>query len=220
MITEAEPQILEAANVRFSDNIVSKTLNTVLTIFAASQISFGRAIAARAGSTTRETQSNSSSSVKKYYKNIKVQADQLTDAVLKGDYKRAADLTYPRLVELMGGRAKFIAALKQGMKEIQSDGYKIISNTSDEPREVIEVKNQLYAIVPTTMQIKVPEGILVGKAFMIGVSKDGGETWTFVDSGGRDFDKRQLKTLFPVAAEKLRIPEIKQPVLYSLPKQP
>src|SRR5258708_16803381 len=111
MNTEAETQILEAANVRFSGNNVSKTLNTVLTIFAASQISFGRAIAARAGSTTRETQSNSSSSVKKYYKNIKVQADQLTDAVLKGDYKRAADLTYPKLVQFMGGRAKFIYAL-------------------------------------------------------------------------------------------------------------
>ena len=148
------------------------------------------------------------------FKNLKVQAGQLTDAVLRADYERAADLTFPKLIELMGGRQRFISVMETGMKEVQSEQFRITSITVGEPRGVVEAESQIYAIVPTTMRIKVREGILVGEAFMIGVSKDGGKNWTFVDSGGRSMDKSKLKILFPAAADKLRIPEIKRPVLY------
>jgi len=148
------------------------------------------------------------------YKNLKTQADELTEAVLKADYGRAVDLTFPKLIELMGGRRKFISVMEEGMKEMQSEQFRIMSITVEEPEGVVEAESQIYAIVPTTMRIKVPEGTLVGKAFMIGVSRDGGKHWTFVDSGGRSMDKRKLKILFPSAADKLRIPEIERPVLY------
>ena len=148
---------------------------------------------------------------------VKVQAQELSDAVLKADYARAADLTYPRLIELIGGRAKFISAMDEEMKQVQSDVFRIESIAVGEPRDVIEVEGQIYAIVPTTMKMKVIEGTLVGEAFMIGVSADRGQNWTFVDSGSSSMDTKMLKTLFPSAAEKLRIPEVKRPMLYRTP---
>lgn len=163
-------------------------------------------------------QRNAAESVAKEYPNLKLQAEQLNEAVLTGDYAKAAELTYPKLIELLGGRASFMSAMEKGMKQMESESFRIVSITVGEPRDFVEVEQQIYAIVPTTMRMKVPEGILVGEAFMIAVSNDGGNNWTFVDSAGGS-DKGKLKTLFQSAAERLRIPETKRPVLETNPAQ-
>jgi hypothetical protein len=49
---------------------------------------------------------------------------------------------------------------------------------------------------------------------MIGVSLDGGNSWKFIDSGGRSMDKNALGILLPPAADKLQVPEVKRPTLY------
>ena len=145
---------------------------------------------------------------------LKSQSQELSDATLSGNYTRAADLTFPKLVRLMGGRTQYIATLKKMATEMHSGPYRIISVTAGEPQDIIEVNHQHYAIVPTTTRIKVPEGILVGEGFMIGISQDGGQNWTFVDAGGNAMDKQKLTTLFGAAANQLRIPPEKRPVLY------
>ena len=158
----------------------------------------------------------STSTASKQYPNAKAQANQLNDAVLSGDYEKAADLTYPKLIELIGGRAKYLAVLKGGMNETQSDRFRIISTVSDDPTDIIEIGSDVYAILPTTMKIKVAEGILVGQSSLIGVSNDRGEHWTFVDAG-KGFSHEQLKTLFPAVADRLKVPEQKRPVLQRAP---
>ena len=145
---------------------------------------------------------------------LKQQAQELSDAVVSGNYARAADLTFPKLVKLMGGRQQFIATMEKAMAETSTDQFRISSVTVGEPGEIIQVNRQHYAIVSSTMRFKVAEGTLVGEAFMIGVSADGGKNWAFIDSGGRAIDKNQLRTLIGPAADKLRIPETKRPVLH------
>jgi hypothetical protein len=158
----------------------------------------------------------SNSSLAKSYPNAKIQANQLNDAVLAGDYEKAADLTYQKLIQLIGGRAKYLKVLKMGMNETQSGGFRIISTVSGDPTQTIEVGSDVYAILPTTMKIKVAEGILVGESSLIGISNDSGEHWTFVDAG-RGFSQEQFKTLFPAVGDKLKIPEQKRPVLQRAP---
>ena len=149
---------------------------------------------------------------------LKLQAQELSDATLNGDYARAADLTFPKLVTLLGGRAKYIANLKKGMAEMDTPQFKITSITVGEPQDIFEASQKHYAIVPTIMRMKVAEGILVGESYMIGISNDGGRNWTFVDPGDRPSAKEAFRTLFgAAAADQLRIPQIKRPVLYSGP---
>ena len=145
---------------------------------------------------------------------IKQQAQELCDAMLKGDFDKAAELTHPKLIELMGGRTRYISKAREAMSQTQSEQFRIESVTVLDPRDLIEVKTEKYVIVPTTMKIKVPEGLLVGEGFLIGLSLDGGNNWTFVDSGGISMDKNLLKTVFPLAADKLKVPEAKRPTLY------
>ena len=149
---------------------------------------------------------------------LKLQAQELADAIIKGDYARAADLTYPKLVRLMGGRTKFIAAFEREMRETTSEQFRLSSITVGEPLDIVNVNRQYYAIVPQTMRIKVPEGMLVGDAFMFGISSDGGQNWTFIDSG-KASNKEQLRMLIGPAADQLRMMEVKRPVLYRDPKE-
>jgi hypothetical protein len=175
------------------------------------------AVCGNANRSTANAQSpQANSKAPKSYPNARIQANQLNDAMLAGDYAKAADLTNPKLIQLIGGRAKYLTVLKNGMSETQSESFRIISSVSDDATDVIEVGSHVYAIVPTTMKIKVVEGILVGQSSMIGVSNDRGENWTFVDAGG-GFTPAQLKTLFPDVANRLKIPERKRPVLQQAP---
>ena len=147
------------------------------------------------------------------YPSLKTQADELNQASLKGDDARAADLTYPKLIEVMGGREQYIRNLQAVRDEMQAEKFSVLSATIEEPTNVIEVEKQLYAIVPLTMRMKVPEGVLVGRSSMIGVSNDGGKNWTFVTANRAQLKDETLKILFPAAADKLRIPEATEPVL-------
>jgi hypothetical protein len=147
------------------------------------------------------------------YPNLKTQADELNQVTLKGDDARAADLTYPKLIEVMGGREQYIDNLKTVRDEMQSEKFSVLSATVGDPTDIVEVENQIYAIVPVTMRMKVPEGILVGRSSMIGVSNDGGKNWTFVTANRDQLKGETLKILFPAAADKLRIPEPTEPVL-------
>lgn len=145
--------------------------------------------------------------------NLKRQAQELSDSMLNGNYERAADLTFPKLVQLIGGRTQYIAMLKKSAPEMHSEQLRITSITVGEPRDFVNEGRTHYAIVPMTMKFKVKEGTLIGEAYMIGSSSDGGKNWTFVDSGGRSLQRAQLRTLFGPAADKLKLPEMKQPVL-------
>jgi hypothetical protein len=157
--------------------------------------------------------STSSAETKIDHQRVKLQAQELVDAMMKGNFERASDLTHPKLVELMGGREKYIATLKEFRAEVESNQSELPSLDVGDPREVVEINRQHYAIIPTTLRIKVPEGTLVGDGFMIGTSADGGQNWTFVDSGGRSINKDQLRMFFGPAADQLKIPEVKEPVL-------
>ncbi len=43
---------------------------------------------------------------------VKKKAQEVGESVIKGDYSKVVDLTYPKLVELMGGRDKMIDSMR------------------------------------------------------------------------------------------------------------
>lgn len=148
------------------------------------------------------------------YPNAKIQANELTAAVVAGDYVRARELTHPKVVHMMGGPESFIETLRLSRAETESDKFDVLSDVADDPQDIIVEGKNVYAIVPTTMTIKVPEGLLIGQSYLIGASMDEGKTWQFV-GGGKDMN--QLKIFFPTVADKLKLPEDRRPVLHRTP---
>src|SRR5581483_10238949 len=143
--------------------------------------------------------------------NLKRLADESSQAFVKGDFGRVADLTFPKLVALMGGKEKMVAYLEKGTREMKAEGNVIFSMVPGDPTQIETIGEQVFAVLPVTLKIKVDKGTLIGKSFMIGVSNDDGKSWTFVD--GSNLDERKMTVLFPTAVGKLKLPTVGPPTL-------
>jgi hypothetical protein len=135
---------------------------------------------------------------------LRAQAEELTKAFLGGDYDKAADLTHPAVVSMAGGKAKMVAFIEQGMREMRDAGFVVEAFTVGDAKQIVGASGSLYAVLPTVMRAKTPRGLVALPSFLIGVSSDGGGRWTFVSGNG--MTKEQLKLMFPQAADKLELP--------------
>lgn len=140
----------------------------------------------------------------------KAKAEELQAALLKGDYGKVADLTHPKTVELLGGKEKMVAYLAQETKAMKDKGYGLKSTTVAEPSDPLAAGGDLYLTVPFKLEMTVPGGRLQTQSGLIGVSGDGGKTWTFVNvKPGRE----KLLNLLPNLPEKLPFPK-KEPFTF------
>jgi hypothetical protein len=150
------------------------------------------------------------------YPNLKKQAQVVVDTFLAGDYKKFVTFVYPSVVRLAGGPEAMIEMISRGMRETDAKGFKLLTYAIGEPAPAVRIGQGLYAIVPTKMRMQSPHGVVVSESFMIGISGDSGENWTFVAGSGVT-DEAQLRLVLPEAVGKLTLPEQKQPTLERNP---
>ncbi len=137
-------------------------------------------------------------------KRLKAQAGECTRAFVESDFERLADYTLPKVVELIGGRAKMVEVVRKDMAEMKTEGFETLSYETSDPTQVLRVGGQTYAVVPAKLRMRTPEGVFVSESFMIAVSADGGSSWKFV--GGSSANPATLKILLPAAAARLKLP--------------
>jgi hypothetical protein len=183
-----------------------------LSIFLFSLVACGRPVKDQASGVPGSS-SPEPPSPQKNFPGLKTAAESSANAMVLKDYNTVADFTYSKLVKLMGGREETVSTFEQEMKQLESEGMTLVSISVGEPEEVKSVGNQLLSIVPTTLKMRFRDSTIVGQSFLIAVSEDGGNKWTFVD-GSIAEDKRTLRKLFPYAANKLQLPPKKQPVIH------
>ena len=147
------------------------------------------------------------------YPTLVAQAQEVNDAFRRRDFARMLDLTYPKVIEAAGGRDKMIASLAKGMKEMEAEGVTVLSSTAEAPTQIVHVSGWIYAVVPTTLNVKAQTGIFKTESSMIGISSDRGANWTFIDAGGKD--RKQLLSFLPAPADALKLPAEKGPVKIS-----
>src|SRR6266446_6322861 len=147
------------------------------------------------------------------YPNLATQAKEMNDAFARKDYGRFADLTYPKVIEMAGGRDQMLKGITQQLKEMEVEGVVPLSSTTGSPTQFLHDSGSIYAVLPMTVKAKAKDGIFQSEGSMIGVSSDGGTNWTFIDSSGKDH--RELKTLLPNVVDRLNLPAEKPPVKIS-----
>ena len=134
-------------------------------------------------------------------------------AMVKSDYAAVAEMTYPPLVEKVGGRDKMIASIKSGMEAMKAQGVSFQSvSVEDDPSDTVPNGSELYVVVPYTLKMNVPQGTLAAKTYVIGISGDNGKSWKFVN-GAKDMGR--IKELLPNLPDQLKLPEYQQPVLVA-----
>src|SRR5262249_44615662 len=115
---------------------------------------------------------------------VKKKAQEVGEALKKEDYAKVVDLTYPKIVEMMGGRGSMTQALTDGMKQLGEKGFTFWSVEGGEHAEFVEEEKTTFVVVPTTTEMTAPGGKIVVKSYLLGISPDGGKAWTFVDGNG------------------------------------
>jgi hypothetical protein len=148
---------------------------------------------------------------------IRKLAAENSAALTSGNYPRLVELTYPKVVEMIGGRDKMIETLRRGSEDMKAHGSAILGAEVSEPKEVVTAGDKQFAIVPMTVRVQVPDGTLHSKGFLIAVSEDRGKTWTFVDGAGLvkepGKEKEKLAQILPDFPPQLSLPAREQPVL-------
>jgi hypothetical protein len=137
---------------------------------------------------------------------VKKLAKEMGDATLRGDSASLIDRTYPGVVHALGGRQAAIDFTENAMKKLKAQGFVMKSVEVGEPGPLLVEGSHTFVVVPTAMEMSFPRGKLFGKSYFLGVSSDGGKTWTFADgaavSGGRFRDK-----VLPKLPANLKLPD-------------
>lgn len=143
------------------------------------------------------------------YPKLSAQAQQLEDAFSRKDYGKVIDLTYPKVIELAGGREKMLAETTREVQSMEAEGVVIISSTYASPSQFVSDASGIYAVIPVVSKVKATDGVFQTEGSLIGVSTDGGQNWTFIDATGKD--QTELKKILP-NLDRFNLPPEKAPV--------
>jgi hypothetical protein len=142
---------------------------------------------------------------------VKEKGQETSNALVKGDYAKVVDLTFPRVVQLGGGREKMIALLKKGVQDMKSRGITFRSAKVETPNQIAKAGRSLIAIVPFTLEMRIPQGKATQKSFLLGISDDDGKSWTFID--GSKLTQENVKMFVPDFPKTVKLPEKQKPVI-------
>lgn len=143
---------------------------------------------------------------------VKEQANELAQAAIRGNFKKAIDFTYPKLVELAGGKAKMLKVAKEGMASMKKKGVKPDYASIGAPGKFYKAGKQIHCLVPETIRLKLSRGHAISNSFLLAISNDGGKNWKFIDLN--QFTNESILDILPNFNQNLKIPKTGKPLLY------
>jgi len=110
----------------------------------------------------------------------------------------------------MGGRENAVKASEKLMKSAAALGVVLKAYKVGEAGEFLTEGGNMFVVVPTSSEMATTNGTLVRKSYLLGISSDGGNTWTFADGVGLDKKEYRDKVL-PKLPAKLKLPAKEKP---------
>ena len=144
---------------------------------------------------------------------VKEQAEKMAHFLIEKDFDSFNNYTYPKIIEMMGGKKAMVEVMERGSKEMESEGTKILKVTLGEPSKILTENKELQCTLSQEIEMKVSNGRLVSKSTLIAISTDNGEKWYFMDASGKDI--LTMKSMLPNLSAELIIPKQSTPVFYK-----
>jgi|GEM_PF-5894616 len=138
---------------------------------------------------------------------LHVQAEECCQAMVQDDHSTLVDRSLPYLVEMMGGRERYIARLKTFASEMKKSGVHAREMTVYQPEEFQQKSGVLYGVVAYKMLLKGP--LFLSRTIsgqLIGISKDRGKNWSFFDCTALKGDRIKIKSVIPDFPDELQLP--------------
>ena len=127
--------------------------------------------------------------------NLNLQLAEMKKFFLAEDYDNFADYTYPKIIEMMGGKSNMLNATKQGMNKMKNDGFTFTDLTFKNPSEFLAKDGELQCSLTQQIIMQTPRGKIESEYTLIALSSDNGLNWTFIDTSGKD--KETMMKYFP-----------------------
>lgn len=138
----------------------------------------------------------------------KARAQEIGQAMIKGDFAKIVDATPAELFGQVGGsRDEAIAAIRRAMEAMQAQKVSLKEYRVETPEKLYKTDSHYFAIVPTAVEMDSPKGKIRVKAYLLGISPDAGKTWKFVDSNGLIRNKEKVLEVLPKLPADLKLPE-------------
>jgi hypothetical protein len=119
---------------------------------------------------------------------VKRQAGLFAHATFKGDVAIIIAGTYPKLIELSGGKEQMQQLITERMEELKKQGITSFEGTVGTPGKIYQAGTQLHCLIPEQIILKTAAGRYLARSYLLAVSEDKGESWTFLDVGNMPAD--------------------------------
>ena len=131
------------------------------------------------------------------------------DATVSGDFKTVLDMTYPKVLEAMGGKDAALKEIEGAMKAIKGQGITFSVKGVETPT-VMKGGKDFYSVTAYALLMSANgKKISLGSA-VIGISSDEGKTWKFINLD--DKGEKGVREMLPQLPADMKIPKQEQKV--------
>ena len=127
--------------------------------------------------------------------NLNASLEQMKSYFLAEDYGSFANYTYPKLIEMAGGKTNMVNATEQAMSAMKNQGFSFLELDFIEPSAFFNTEDETQCTLRQVITMNTPQGKVRSEYTIIAISGDEGENWTFLDTSGKD--KATMTQYFP-----------------------
>jgi hypothetical protein len=127
--------------------------------------------------------------------NLNRQVQEMKKLFLAEDYRTFSNYTYPKVIEMFGGKEEMIQATKNGIDQMKKEGYQIVDITYKDASKLLTQDQELQCSLTQELLMQMPQGKLLAEYTLIAISADKGKNWKFLDTSGKS--KEVMIKYFP-----------------------
>jgi len=123
------------------------------------------------------------------------QLNEMRELFLAEDYEAFSNYTYPKVIEMMGGKESMIQATRNSINQMKNEGYQIIDIKYKEASDFLKQDDELQCSLTQELTMQLPQGKILAEYTLIAISNDDGQNWKFLDTSGKS--KETMFKYFP-----------------------
>jgi hypothetical protein len=131
--------------------------------------------------------------------------EAIMKAIEKGKWEKILDLTFPEMIKKIGGQRRALKQAQLSDQQMEQQGFKVKVVELSKPLKEVKSNSHLMSIVPMRITFEGPLGKLYSESSLLSISKDKGETWTYISMAQVDFE--DILELFPNISSELEFPK-------------
>jgi len=134
--------------------------------------------------------------------NLLKSASEYTQAIVDRDFDKVISMTLPSIVKMGGGAELMIKDLYNERQQMVNTAMDFVSVKIGNPSQMFESNGDKQVLLPITYRMVSNLSELDVNARLLGVSKNDGKSWYFLDI--EKYDKESLKSFYPNLSEDIQ----------------